>query len=148
MEALLELISNVKKLNRDNGFSEFFNGNWKHKTYVLDLNRLGQLYYKGIDASGLLLGHYAAYTLRTKEDPMLSHVTLKETGDFYSTFDLKVHKAHLEIEADTMKGNTDLMDEWGVDILGLTEESKEMLSNYMLDNGYAEIIKEKIQVNF
>jgi len=147
MQALLQLISNVKNLQPTDCMGEFFSMSVSHRIYVLDLNRLGQLYYKGVDSRGLLLGHYAAYTLRVKEDPMLAHVTLKETGDFYNSFQLKTHKNYIEIEADTMKGSTDLMDEWGENILGLTEESQEMLSDYMIRNNFKDVIQQKILNN-
>jgi hypothetical protein len=147
IEAIEELIKNVKKLRPEKCMTEFFASNWRHKLYVLDLNRLGQLYYKGIDAKGLLLGHYAKYTLQTKQDPMLSHVTLKETGEFYQSFQLKVHRTFMEITANTKKGNDDLAVEWGEYILGLTEESKEMLSGYMLDNNIKDVVQQKILVD-
>lgn len=113
------------------------------KLYTLNLNRWEQLYGRGVDANGVPLGEYREKTKALKNDPQLSHITLRETGDFYNTFKIFVGHNFIELEADTRKGKDDLEDIHG-DIIGLDDDSKEALGEYMIDNGFIEQIKESI----
>ena len=96
---------------------------------ILDLNTEGQL-FAGIDAKNKELsstgGAYAAYTVRLKraKGQVADRVTLKDTGDFYSSFDLIVGRDSITITADSEKGGVDLQLRWGSELLGLTDASK------------------------
>jgi hypothetical protein len=96
---------------------------------VLDLNTGGQL-FAGIDAKNKELssigGAYAAYTVRLKraKGQVADHVTLKDTGDFYRSFDLIASHDSITITADSEKGGVDLQLRWGSELLGLTDASK------------------------
>lgn len=143
MQALFDLVNNIKALDEKQVFSDYFNSRPEAKLFVLDLNRWNQLYQRGVDSKGKSLGMYAPYTLEHKKDPMLDHVTLHEEGNFYRTFEVTVHYGTLEIEANTDKPFGDLADMYGEDIVGLTPESCAELSEFMLE-GLIEDIEEKI----
>ncbi len=142
MQRLFDLIANVKSLDMNREFERFMEQP-KAKVFTLNLNRWEQLYEQGVDANGIPLGYYRPYTLKRKVDPNLSHITLRETGAFYDSFRITTGYGHATIEADTRKGNDDLEDLHGP-ILGLTDDSKEALQEFMLNNGLIEQIKEAI----
>jgi hypothetical protein len=103
---------------------------------ILDLNRLNQLFKKGEDSLGTNLNSmtqsgfgYAASTKRDKRRKNLptGHVTLFDTGDFYKSFRLIVRPTYLDITANPNKEDSNLFDDFGDDIVGLSEESKDLL---------------------
>lgn len=113
---------------------------------ILDLNRLGQLYEKGVDKHGTSLevhgGRYTDKTISIKsgKGQRVDHVTLKDTGEFYASFTLYVGDSYFEIDANTIKEGRDysgdkygddLTTRWGEGILGLTQESKDELSEWI-----------------
>lgn len=105
------------------------------KNEIIRLNTQEQLFKKGIGADGLkLTPPYTANTVRLKrlKGQRTDHVTLKDTEDFYKSFRVSVNKVTIEITADTIKEGNDLIDKYGDEILGLTDESKEKLSRMAL----------------
>lgn len=102
------------------------------RAQILDLNTLSQLYDKGVDSKGRSLGGYAPFTIEYKQkiaaslghDTRSDHVTLKDTGEFYSSFKFIPYPDGFQIEADVEKeGGVNLETLYGP-ILGLTDESK------------------------
>lgn len=104
---------------------------------VLDLNTEGQLFL-GIDSTGERLadigGAYSPVTVRIKQEQgqPTDRVTLKDTGDFYRSFDLVAGPKAIIITADSIKGGVDLQIRWGDALLGLTPESKQEIIDYLL----------------
>lgn len=115
---------------------------------ILDLNRWAQLFRKGINSDGVSLadvrpkGGYTSYTIQLKRQKLqrTDHVTLRDSGEFYDSFRINASNDFFEIDADPNKDTTNLFDEWGVDVLGLTDESKEILSNILIP-----LLQEKIK---
>lgn len=104
------------------------------KDLVIKLNTEDQLFRKGIDSEGDKLRsifarfgrYYADRTILIKEGKgqPTDRVTLKDTGDFYRSFDLILTNDNdLEITANTLKEDNDLAEVWGADIIGLTDEN-------------------------
>jgi len=106
---------------------------------IIDLNTEEQL-FQGIDSQGRELadidvgGPYAPITVAIKrtEGQPFDRVTLKDTGDFYKSFDVVPLKDGFEIVADTIKEGQNLEDRWGSDIIGLTELSIEQLQAFLI----------------
>lgn len=147
MQKLEELLLKFTKLNEQDLLSEVFNYQ-DNVEIVLDLNRLDQLYKQGIDSEGQSLGEYSAFTVNQKlffRDPAqpVDRVTLKDTGAFYDSFNLIIIKDGIRIIADTIKDDTDLIDRYGENILGLTEENKELLRE-LLKSEFKKIINKLI----
>lgn len=81
-------------------------------------------------------GSYSPYTILLKKDKgqITDHVTLKDTGHFYSSFKTlwsAQGDGVIEITADTIKdGGDDLIERWGRDIIGLDETNIGVLREY------------------
>lgn len=110
----------MEDLIRDNRF----------RSFIISANTNEQLYEEGIDSLGKSLGPYAKYTEELKRAAGVEyrHVTLKDEGDFYKSFRVFLDSNHdVEISADTIKDSTDLIEKYGKNILGLTEENLDRL---------------------
>ena len=117
---------------------------------IIRLNTQEQLFKKGIDRTGRTLesigGAYSDLTvlIKSAKGQPTDRVTLRDTGDFYESFRIEIGKTEFEIQADTLKDDTDLIQEWGEDILGLTEESLEVIRDTFRDAIIEYIQKEVI----
>lgn len=103
---------------------------------------LSKLYDKGEDALGDSLGDYSPFTLviKIEKGQRTDHITLKDTGEFYGSFGLRVGRDFFEVFADTLKEDgTDLTREFGPDIIGLQEQDFETL---------IEMVKEELQITY
>lgn len=140
MKALMKLAERAAALDESKILNAIL-ANTHLQQEILDLNRIGQLFNKGIDSEGRRLsdvgGPYANLTLRLAEEkgrPKKSRedINLHDTGEFYRSFYIVLGSKEFYIEADTLKpGPTDLKEEWGEDILGLTQESKDELTTWI-----------------
>lgn len=110
------------------------------KAKIIQLNTQNQLFDLGIDSTGKKLQSgsfsalannevYAAMTIAIKETKgqPTDRVTLKDKGDFYRSFNVRDTADGWEITAKTIKGDDDLIKEWGPDILGLTDENLQVI---------------------
>jgi hypothetical protein len=106
------------------------------KGIVIQMNTEMQLYQKGIDSEGESLesigGDYSNVTkdIKSRNNQIYDHITLKDTGDFYKSWRVYVANNTIVIQADTVKDGDDLRARWGQNILGLTDESLGKLINY------------------
>jgi hypothetical protein len=104
--------------------------------FIIRMNTREQLFDKGIDATGRRLdeigGGYSDYTIqffKIPESLPYDRVTLYQTGEFYDSFVARVIGAgDIEITANPIKEDTNLETEWGNQIIGLTKESLEKLT--------------------
>ena len=126
---LSDMIDNSKKLDINKAF-ELSLGDKSIQVFIVDMNTDEQLFDEGIDSTGTSLesigGEYAPSTIEVKIDSDLpfTHITLFQDGDFYSSFRVFVGKDSFTIDADSLKtGGVDLVDRWGEDIVGLTDEN-------------------------
>lgn len=100
------------------------------KAEIIDYNVEDQLYELGIGSKGKSIGYYEPYTKERKElksslgigDGKISNVTLRDEGDFHSSFDVEFRENEFEIVANDPKTET-LQYNWGEDILGLTDQN-------------------------
>ena len=103
---------------------------------ILDMNSESQLFEQGINREGEYLADYAGgYSPVTIQIKMLKNqptdrVTLRDEGDFHSSFYIEFHPDGFEIKAKDWKSEM-LQRQWG-DILGLTDENlKEFARDYV-----------------
>jgi hypothetical protein len=143
-QKLYSIINKTKKLSEREAWLYVINEEVKKE--IIRLNTEEQLEEYGIDSKGNSLGGYSPYTISIKKlkGQRTDHVTLKDTGAFYESFKINVDYNGFEIEADdeSMYDNP-LSMTYGVDIIGLTEENKASLHEYLLEN-YGEYIKRAI----
>ena len=112
---------------------------FKVESYIVQLNteglRTSQLYEQGKDSKGRNLGSYTPYTIQLKlngdGDRRVDHITLKDSGDFYESFEVKANSKGFEILADGRVKGGDLKDRFGIDIIGLSEENKNILVEFI-----------------
>ena len=95
--------------------------------YIIDLNAERQLYEQGVNNLGIKISDYAPYrplTIAIKEEKgqPTDRVTLRDEGDFQSSFYLEVNERQFEIKASDWK-TEDLVKKYGRQILGLTDEN-------------------------
>jgi hypothetical protein len=120
------------------------------KKLVISLNTEGlptsQLFELGQDAQGRTLesigGEYSPFTVEVKrrKGQPTDRITLKDTGDFYRTFDVIPFKGGFRIEADTIKDGQDLQDSWGKEIVGIDQRNLLIIIEF-----YKNAIQEKVK---
>jgi hypothetical protein len=105
------------------------------KKMVLDWIRQDQLFEKGIDEDGDIIGTYSEFTESINPEKIAgSHYTLFDTGEFYRSMFVVVLSDSIVIDADPIKidengEKTNLFYEYGEGIVGLTDENKQKLAN-------------------
>lgn len=112
-----------------------------NKSVIKNYNTQLQLYDKGINAMNISLRPaYAASTKRykVKRRQPTDRVTLKDTGDFYSSIEIIAEADRLIIETDIEYGRF-LVSRYGKDILGIT--------NMNLTDFYNKYIKEELKLS-
>lgn len=105
---------------------------WNNDAYIVDMNAEEQLFERGINRLGVEIMDYAPYTPETIEikkalGQPTNRVTLRDEGDFESSFFLEVGDKQFEIKASDFK-TEDLIKKYGRQILGLTDENIAILT--------------------
>lgn len=120
----------------------------KTKKYITYLNTKVQLFDYGEDARGVQLaavgGGYAPSTIRIKsrKGQPTNRVTLKDTGDFYKSFDVQVKpNADFSITSDSIKNGVDLHKRWGENIEGLQPENVVLVMDYLETEFYKNVFR-------
>lgn len=142
-ERLYKVIDNVRKLDSNLVAIAIFADDTVQK-FIIDLNRIEQLFKKGVDANDKPIGFYSEVTDIFTQGETFSfegytstkragnHYTLLDTGYFYSTFEVHLTPKGFTIEADDQKENEYLTDKYGLDILGLSQDSKDALAREII----------------
>ncbi len=144
MDALLKMIRNIENLSVGRVFFLVFSETINQKL-IIQLNQENQLQF-GILADDKLLDFYSDYSVKKFNKPSGKRWTLKDTGDFYDSFDIvQVTEKDLTIYADSVKEDVDLS-EYGA-ILGLNEESFEILRDKLIPQIQEIILNEILAVD-
>jgi len=106
---------------------------------IIRLNTESQLFDEGIDSLGRDLGTYRPFTIKVKQKTGLPYdrVTLFQDGTFYGSFRVTYDAESFTIDANGDKGDKNLFDVYGEDILGLTDFNLERVNSVILQY-YAE----------
>ena len=133
-EAIKQLTNRVAKLDEGIILNRFVELPIVQK-FILDLNRVDQLFNKGIDSKNRALGVYTPFTINSKNErgvpvPSDFHITLFDTGQFYSTFVIIPGKDFFEIDANPIREDSNLFEDFGEDILGLNDENLQILIDF------------------
>lgn len=123
-ERLKEVLNNAKNITVNNVMFQIWIDN-DVQELIIELNTLRQLFDRGIDSKGDSLGEYSPFTKQLKQEDNLpfDRITLKQEGVFYASFKVIPLKDGFEIIADPIREDTNLFEDFGKDIVGLTEES-------------------------
>ena len=95
--------------------------------FIIDANAEEQLFEQGINRLGVDIMDYRPYTpltiaIKEEKGQPTNRVTLRDEGDFESSFYLEVGDKQFEIKASDFK-TEDLIKKYGRQILGLTNEN-------------------------
>lgn len=157
---LRKLLNNILNLDIDGIALEIARTN-AFQTLVIKLNTEGaptsQLYEKGEDSQGRELkdiagnpatqSGYSPFTIREKQSKgqRVDHITLKDTGDFYLSFNVTPFRGGFKIDANPIKDEDNLFKIWGEDIVGLNEINLGIITEYYR-NAILEKINKRIKV--
>ena len=101
-----------------------------NEAYIVDMNAEIQLYEEGVNRLGVSIMDYAPYR------------TLRDTGDFESSFYIEVGDRQFEIKASDWKTEA-LIKKYGRQILGLTDEN---ILSLIWDYIYPDLMKKAKEV--
>lgn len=131
-----EMLGRATNIKQDDIFISVFSLG-SVQDFVLDLNR-SQLKNQYMNSEGVLLsdigGDYSPYTIQISQEEGrpkagIDKVDLHSSGAFYASFNVsKVNGTDFEITANPIKDDgTNLFNEWGTEVLGLTAGSLDEL---------------------
>ncbi len=135
---MLESVKDIlnKAINLDEVKAWYFAIDIDMQNNIIKLNTIDQLFNDGIDSLGDSLGEYSPFTVELKKakGQPTNRITLKDTGDFYKTFKVEVKDDSFFINANPIKDDSNLFDDFGSEIVGLTEDNQKKISKTILDN--------------
>ena len=140
------LLKKVQSISHSDVWERVFSDS-QLQEQVLDWIRWDQLYNEGVDELGQIIGTYSRYTeILNPEKPEGSPYTLYDTGAFYESLVITVLSNAIEIDGDGLKTDefgqtTDLFQEFGYEIIGLTDESKAKLAEELIERYEIELRK-------
>lgn len=114
------------------------------EAWIVDMNVEEQLYKRGVDSlNESIMGYrpYTQFTIRIKEQKgqPTDRVTLRDTGDFESSFYVVADNMQFDITASDEKTG-ELIRKYGREIFGLTEENiQRLIEEYLLPGLVAKI---------
>jgi hypothetical protein len=126
-----KILDNAIALDEDRIINQILS-NKSFQEFIIDLNTEGQLFDKGINSLGVKLsdigGLYSPVTIelsKAKGRPKksASSINLFDTGDYYKSFKIVLFNDSFDIVSDPIKNDSNLFDDWGKEIEGLTEEN-------------------------
>lgn len=106
-----------------------------------------QMYNKGIDGNNKPLGNYTPYSLSIKQEngQRTDHITLRDTKEFHDSIALKLSGNKIEtIAPGAQKEDTNLLDEFGEDIIKLTPKNKQKIIDNIYIPAFRQIMKNTI----
>lgn len=138
-----DIIERASKLDENSAWFQIIDREMQWE--IIRLNTIDQLEREGLKSDGTYLPDYSKTSVEVygKED---GHIKLRDTGQFYRSFVVKVDPKGIEIIADTSKGtsaNDDLAVRYGIDILGLTEENNNVIVNALI-NKYIKYLEDVV----
>ena len=120
-----------------------------NEAYIVDLNAQVQLYEQGENSLGVSIADYMPYTpltvqIKKEKGQPTNRVTLRDEGDFESSFYIEADGEKFEIKAGDWK-TEELIKKYGRQILGLTPEHiEEVIKDYI----YPELLKQAYKTIF
>lgn len=124
---LTELANRMKLLSSAVAWIEAFDTQLKRD--IINFVQDDQLRKQGIDADGDVIGYYSYFTSQLNPKKKFNtHYTLEDTGKFFKSMYIVVLNDSFVIEADGNKGDDNLFEKYGEEIIGLTDENIEKVA--------------------
>ena len=101
----------------------------KTRDEIIDWIRIEQLNKKGVNADDEVIGlySYASELISNGVKQEGTPYTLEDTGQFYRSMYMVILKDAIVFEADPIKGNDNLFEKYGSNIINLNKSNKEKL---------------------
>lgn len=136
MNAIQSMIDALRNFRRREG--EYLLGSVReNEAVVIDMNAEEQLFERGENRLGVSIADYRPYSPVTVEEKRIhgqpyNRVTLRDTGDFESSFYIRYTGDSFEIAASDWKTD-DLVRKYGKEIFGLNRDNlDELIRSYIL----------------
>ena len=122
-------------------YKTFMSG--KTRDEILDWIRIEQLKKKGVNADDETIGlySYATELISRGAKQEGTPYTLEDTGEFYRSMYMVILKDAIVFEANPIKGNDNLFEKYGSNIVNLNNANKEKLRTLVKEK-YIEQLKE------
>lgn len=152
LKPLYKIVKRIEQLDRGKLMVKAIDE--RAKLVILDMNRILQL-YQGIDVNGNEIGTYSEFTQQmnagrefdfkgeTHEKIQGQHYTFFDTGEFFESFKVVLVKDGFYIQADDQKEDGTLESKFRRKLVGLTDENKIKLANYIRPK-MAELAKKEL----
>jgi hypothetical protein len=108
----------------------------ENEAYIIDMNAEIQLFEQGVNSLGVSIMDYMPYSpitieIKKEKGQPFNRVTLRDEGDFESSFLIDARNDEFEIKASDWKTQM-LKKDYGDEIMGLTDENKgEVIWSYI-----------------
>ena len=146
MDKIKLLLKNLKSIS--SGFQSIIKAAFKDsEPEAIDL-QVDQHVKHGVRADGSDIGEYSPYTVELKKlkGQSTDFVTLEDTGDYHNKMEFtKITDFGANIDSTDWKASK-LVDDWGGDLTGLTEQNTEEYAKENFLTSLMEIIKNKLWV--
>lgn len=152
MKRITDLRDKVVSLNEKLNSGELVrNVILDNEAYIVDLNAQVQLYEEGVNSLGVSIADYQPYSpitiqIKREKGQPTNRVTLRDEGDFESSFYIQANDQQFEIKAADWK-TEELIKKYGRQILGLTNENVEKLIWEIIFPDLLEHFKKELKVN-
>ena len=116
------------------------------KEHIIQINTEDQLEEDGLFSDGTPTGEYSPLTIfyKRRKGDRYDHMTFKDTGQFYDSWEVRVDRDGLDINADgQVSADTNLFSVYGNNILGLTDENMFFFIEMVKEN-YIKIITNEL----
>lgn len=138
------LLRKGKLLNEQKLFLEVMTES-KVQNFIIKLNT-DQMKMHFMNSDGKLLsevgGGYSDFTMSKGKKKSRESVDLYDTGEFHESFKIvRITGKQFEIDSDPIKGDTNLLVEWGKEIEGLTFENMGKAGQFMIGFYKEKILK-------
>jgi len=162
-EAIRKLTDRVAKLD-ENKLVNIYISDDTVKEFILDLNRVEQLFKDGIQSDGSPLtstnntpGYYSlstqeyyagktfSYKGQSKQKIFGEKYFLYNEGKFFSTFVIVPQKDGFLIDANPQRERTNIIEEYGKEIIGLTDENLQIFINSFRE-AIVDIVKRELRL--
>ena len=134
MQRLIDVCNNTIELNpRDILIDLLFTKDVQG--FIIDLNQDRQLFEQQVRNDGTLLPKYAPSTMQHKINRFgqwPDRYVLYEDGVFFKSFNIVVSDTDFTIAANPIRDGVNLFEKFGDDVIGLTDESIQILIKQLL----------------
>ena len=137
---LLDILKNLR-----NSIGAVIKQTFKETEHTaIDMN-VSQMYDFGVDRNNEMIGEYSDYTksVKSAKGQKFDFVTLRDTGDFHDNMGFQqITEEYAEIDSSDIK-TSEIKEEFGDEIMGLTEENKQEYSLHF-EAEFIEQLKKRI----